>query len=334
VTAHDDVHRAAIVIDGVCPLLRKPRFVDWYIEGGATAATPTVSLDEPVNVTLECIGRWLRLIAADDRLVLAKSATDIDAAKSANRLAIVMHFQGPGAIAKELDRIDAFKALGVGMIQLTYNVKNALGDGACERTDAGLSKFGIEFVKRCNEARVIVDCSHTGTRTTLDAFDATSRPAVFSHANPKALYDSPRNITDEQIRAAAATGGLIGAVGFPGFLGPDTRPTLDRFVDQIDYLVETAGIDHVGLGIDYYTGQHLVADEEKAMARYRWSVECGRWDAAVYPPPPHHFPDGIETPQTLSNLTEKLIQRGYSTEDTKKVLGENWLRVFRDVWGD
>lgn len=333
-TDHAQLHRDAIVIDGVCPLLREPQYVDWYIEGGAAAATPTVSLDEPVDITLETIGRWLRRIATDDRLVLAKTAADIEAAKPAGQLAIIMHFQGPGAIAKELDRIDAFKALGVGMVQLTYNVKNPLGDGACERTNAGLSKFGVDFVKRCNEARVIVDCSHTGERTTLDAFEATARPAVFSHANPKALYDSPRNITDEQIKAAAATGGIIGAVGFPGFLGSGTRSTLDRFVDNIDYLVETAGIDHVGLGIDYYTGQHPVADTQQAMARYEASVACGRWDADVYPPPPHYYPSGIETPRTLPNLTEKLIERGYSAEDTKKVLGGNWLRVFRDVWGE
>ena len=331
--ASSALHSASIVIDGVCPLLREPRYVDWYIEGGVTAATPTVSLDEPADVTLEAIGRWLRLIAADDRLRLARAAADIEAAKADGQLAIVMHFQGPGAIAKELDRIDAFKALGVGMIQLTYNVKNPLGDGACERTDAGLSNFGLAFIKRCNEARVIVDCSHTGIRTTLDAFEASSRPAVFSHANARALYDSPRNITDEQISAAADSGGIIGAVGFPGFLGPEPRPTLARFVEHIDYLVETAGIDHVGLGIDYYTGQHPVMDTEAAMARYQWSVDCGRWDADVYPPPPHYFPTDIETPRTLQALTAALSARGYEPADIEKILGGNWLRVFREVWG-
>lgn len=327
------VHTDAIVIDGVCPLLREPAYVDWYIEGGVTAAVPTVSLDEPADITLDTIGRWRRLIDADERLVLATRAADIEAAKGAGRLAIVMHFQGPGAVARELDRIDAFKALGVGMIQLTYNVKNPLGDGACERTDAGLSHFGLAFVRRCNEARVIIDCSHTGRRTTLDAIAASTRPPVFSHANPKRVHDSPRNIADEQIHAVAQAGGLVGAVGFPGFLGTEARPTLARFIEHIDYLVEVAGIDHVALGIDYYTGQHPVADTEAALKRYQWSVDCGRWDADVYPPPPHVYPQGIETPRTLPNLTAGLAARGYAAGDIEKIIGGNWLRVFREVWG-
>ncbi len=332
-TQASQLHRDAVVIDGVCPLLREPEYVEWYMAGGVSCAVPTVSLDETAEVTLEAIGRWLRLFAADGRLVHAHSAADIEHAKRDGRLAIVMHFQGPGAVAKELDRIDAFKALGVGMIQLTYNVKNPLGDGACERTDAGLSLFGQEFVRRCNEARVIVDCSHTGRQTTLDAIDASTRPAVISHANPRAVHDSPRNIDDDCIKAVARSGGVIGAVGFPGFLGTEARPTMARFIEHVDYLVETAGIDHVALGIDYYTGQHPVADAQAALKRYQWSVECGRWDAAVYPPPPHYFPEGMETPQTLHNLTAGLSARGYGDDDVKKILGANWLRVFREVWG-
>lgn len=327
-----DIHRDAVVIDGVCPLLREPKYVDWYIEGGVTAATPTVSLDEPADVTLDIIGRWHRRVAVDPRLILATTATDILTAKAEGRLAIVMHFQGPAAVGGALERINAFKALGVGMMQLTYNVKNRLGDGACERTDAGLSRFGLDFVRRCNEARVIVDCSHTGRQTTLDAIDASSQPVVISHANPAAVYASPRNIDDDRIKAIAATGGIIGAVGFPGFLGDDTRPTLERFIEHIDYMVETAGIDHVGLGIDYYTGQHPVADTEAALKRYQWSIDCGRWDADVYPPPPHYFPDGMETPRSLPNLTAGLLARGYTVDDTAKILGGNWLRVLRDVW--
>jgi len=332
-TDPSQLHADAVVIDGVSPLLRKPEYVDWYIEGGVTAATPTVSLDEPPGVTLENIGHWHQLIRDDPRLVLATEAAHIEQAKRDGRLAIVMHFQGPGAVEKTLERIDAYKAAGVGMIQLTYNVKNPLGDGALERTDGGLSLFGLNFVKRCNAARVIVDCSHTGRQTTLDAIEASERPAVISHANPFGVYGSRRNIDDDRLKAVAASGGVIGAVGFPGFLGPEMRPTLARFIEHIDYMVEVAGIDHVALGIDYYTGQHPVADDAAALARYQWSVDCGRWDADVYPPPPHYFPEGIETPRTLPNLTAGLNARGYADDDVRKIIGANWLRVFREVWG-
>src|SRR5690606_23579948 len=139
-------------------------------------------------------------------------------------------------VEDDLHLLDTYKALGVGVIQLTYNVRNRLGDGASEETDAGLSHFGIAFVRRCNELGIIVDCSHTGARTTLDAIEVSSQPVIFSHANARAVHPSNRNITDEQIRALAAKGGVIGVVGFPGFVSHMARPSLDRFIDHIDHI--------------------------------------------------------------------------------------------------
>lgn len=328
------LHQDAIVIDAVCPLLMRKKYLDWYIKGGATAVAPTVGGFRPTLETLKTLGSWLNLISNRDDLILVRKASDIEHAKASGKLGVIFHFQGTDPIEDDLNLIEVYKAIGVGMIQLSYNVKNRVGDGAQERTDCGLSHFGVNFVKRCKENKVIVDCSHTGYRTTMEAIELSEQPIVFSHANAKAVYDSPRNITDEQIKAASASGGLVGTVGFPGFVSDSDRPDLDDFIAHIDHIAEVAGIDHTGLGIDYYIGQHPVADLEQAKANYDDAISSGRWRDDAYPPPPHYFPKGIETPETLPNLTDRLLARGYSEQDVRKILGLNWLRVFRDVWGD
>jgi membrane dipeptidase len=219
------------------------------------------------------------------------------------------------------------------MVQLTYNIANRVGDGCEEPGNAGLTRFGRDLVIRLNENRIIVDGSHTGVRTTLEAIEASTRPFVFSHANAHAVHPCPRNITDDQIRAAAATGGLIGINGFPAFVGRAREPTIADFLRHLDHVVKLVGIDHAALGIDYYEGMHPVADAREAERMYRDQLAQRRWSADVYPPPPHHYPAGMETPRTLPALTAALLAHGYSIAETRKVLGENWLRVMRSVWG-
>jgi membrane dipeptidase len=243
------------------------------------------------------------------------------------------HFQGTDPIEDSLDLVDAYKELGVGIIQLSYNVKNRFGDGCEERTDAGLSRFGLKLIERMNRARVIVDCSHTGYRTTMDAIEASSAPVVFSHANPRAVHPSPRNILDDQIKAVAKTGGLVGAVGYPAFVSSAPRPSLEEFIAHIDYMVQLVGIDHVGLGIDYFVEMDPITPLAQAQASYEARLAAGIWSAKSYPPPPYIYPAGIETPASLPNLTAGLLRRGYAAADVHKILGGNWLRVYRAVWG-
>jgi membrane dipeptidase len=329
-----DLHAAAIVIDGTCPLLRRREFVDWYIEGGVTACCPTVGSTAPAGETLRNLGAWRRFIASRDDLMLVGAAADIEHAKAARRLGLIFHFQGADPIENDLNLVEAYRALGVRMVQLTYNVRNRVGDGCEEKTDAGLTAFGVDLVKRLNENRIVVDCSHTAYRTTMDAIERSSRPTVFSHANAYALHPSPRNIRDDQIKAAAASGGLVGVNGFPAFLGDSPRPSMDRFIEHLDYMVQLAGIDHVALGIDYYEGMHPVANETEAKQFFRQQVAQKRWSESNYPPPPHHYPEGMATPKELPNLTARLLARGYPADDVRKIIGGNWLRVLRTVWGE
>jgi membrane dipeptidase len=328
------LHRESIVIDGTCPLLRRKEFVDWYIEGGVTVCAPTVGSTGSAEETLRNLGSWHRLIGSRKDLLLVEHVEQIAAAKKEGRLGLVFHFQGADPIENDLDLVEAFHALGVRMVQLAYNIRNRVGDGCEEAGNAGLSRFGRDLVQRLNETRIIVDGSHTGERTTLEAIEASTRPFVFSHANAKAVHDCPRNISDAQIKAAAATGGLIGINGFPAFLGTSPNPTIDDFLRHLDHVVEVAGIEHVALGIDYYEGMHPVADEKEAQKMYAQQLAVRRWSAEVYPPPPHCYPARMATPKELPNLTAKLLAHGYSPADTRKILGENWLRVMRAVWGE
>jgi membrane dipeptidase len=327
------LHAESIVIDAVCPLvLDNGVYIDWYRAGGVTALAPSVGSTESARTTLNRLAAWHRLLHEREDLLLVRQARDIEIAKQSGRMGICLHFQGTDPIEDNLDLVDLYKALGVGIVQLTYNVKNRVGDGCEERTDAGLSRFGIKLIERLNKAHVIVDCSHTGLRTSLDAIEHSAGPVILSHSNAKSVHSSPRNVSDELIDAIARCGGVIGVAGFPAMVAETTAPSLDQFIAHIDAIAQRVGIDHVGLGIDYYSGQSGVASDEDSLRGYNEAIRRGIWSTA-YPPPPHRYPAGIETPRNLPNLTRRLLERGYTEFDVRKVLGENWLRVMRSVWG-
>ena len=329
----DAFHADSIVIDAVCPLpMDDPQYLDWYREGGVNALGPSMGSTESARVVLDRIARWHRVLREREDLLLVRTARDVEIARETRRLGIFLHIQGTDPIEDNLDLIDLYKSLGVGIIQLAYNVRNRVGDGCEEPGDAGLSRFGAKVIERLNRARVIVDCSHTGLRTSLEAIERSGAPVILSHSNVHSVHASPRNVSNELIDAIARSGGVIGMVGFPGMVAASSRPSLDQLIAHVDGVAERVGIDHVGLGIDYYAGQSGVASDELALRGYEEAVRSGVWSRA-YPPPPHHYPAGIETPRTLQNLTRRLLERGFSEQDVRKILGENWLRVMRSVWG-
>jgi membrane dipeptidase len=328
----DDVHSSAIIVDGVSPLVRRREYLRLYAEGGVTCVAATVAHGMSAGPAVKDLGDWLRFLDGRPDLVLARTAGDVERAKRDGRLAVVFHFQGTDQFEDDLSLVEAYRALGVRMVQLTYNVKNRVGDGCDERTDAGLSRFGVALVERLDANGIVVDCAHTGARTTMDAIEASSKPVVISHANARAILDTPRNITDDLARAIARTGGLVGVNVVPYFVVRSGRPTLDQLIAHIDHWVVTAGIDHVGLGFDYFDGQQPFATDEEAERVWQAAVDSGRWNPATYPKPPHYYPEGLSTPAELRNLTRRLLERGYSATDTAKILGGNWMRVFRAVW--
>jgi len=328
-----DVHQDAIVYDACCPLASVGRWYESWIKGGATAIAPTVAATEDDAASaFKKVAAWLEKIERDDRLLLVEHVDQFYQAKAEGKLGIVFHFQDTRPFERDLSLVRAFHKLGVRVVQLAYNTKNFVGDGCDERTDSGLSEFGIRLIKEFNRVGIVVDLSHTGYRTTLEAIEVSDHPVIFSHSNVKAVCDSPRNLTDDQIKAVAKAGGVIGLNGYPAFVARKPEPTIKDFLEHLRYIVQLVGIDHVGLGVDYYEGMSGVASDDEARAIYDRLVGSGAWKADTYPPPPWYFPLGMRKPEELPNLTDALVKEGFSDEGIRKFLGLNFLRVFRQVW--
>ncbi|MDP7546944.1 MAG: membrane dipeptidase, partial [Alphaproteobacteria bacterium] len=286
------LHRDAIIIDATCPLAQGERYLDWWREGGATAIAPTISgMVGNARTGFAMIGGWHRYVRERDDTLIVYQAADIERAKREGKLGLILHCQGTTLIEDELDLVDAYQAAGLRVVQLCYNRKNLVGDGAAERTDGGLSYFGVALIERLNKLGMLVDCAHTGHQTSMEAVEVSTAPVIISHANARSVHDNRRNIEDDLIRGVAASGGVIGTVGFPSFLTAQGQPSLDQFIDDIAYKAELVGIDHVGIGIDYYQGQHGVENDEDARARYDKLVADGHWRPAEYPPPPYIYPE-------------------------------------------
>lgn len=322
-----ELHRGSIVIDAVCPHMSDPeRWTDW-ISGGATVAAPTVASRHSPGETLAAIGKWHAWIdRSRDRLLHIRTVDDIRCAKAQGKLGVLFAFQDSTPVEWDLTRLHMYYALGVRMIGLCYNFRNRVGDGSGERSDAGLSRFGEAVVREMNRVGIVVDCSHTGYRTTMDAIDVSSKPPVFSHSNPRKLCDNGRNIWDDQARAVAAKGGLVGLGAFPAFVTREPSPTIEHWLDQMEYWIQLIGVDHVGIGLDHFRGATMVPADYKAY------LDTFVWYEADYPAPPYPYPAGMEDASKLPNITEGLLRRGYSDRDVVKVLGENWMRVFEANW--
>lgn len=328
-----ELHRDAIIIDATCPLLFEKKHLKDYQAGGLTAVAPTVGGWHGASQTLSALGNWHKFLRERDDLILVRSSEDVRRAKRTGKTGIILHFQGTEPFEDNLDLIDAYKILGVGIAQLAYNSRNRIGDGCADRSDSGLSRFGLRVIERMNAVRMIIDCAHTGFRTSMDAIEHSSAPVVISHANPHAVHPSPRNVSDELLKAIAANGGIVGAVGYGHFVSSKTRSSVDDFIDHIAYMCDLIGPDRVTLGIDYYIAQYPYADVDRQHEIFNEHIENGSWTLETNPPPPYYYPQEIETPDKLPALTEALLRRGFTEPDIRAIYGENWLRIYDAVWG-
>ncbi len=260
-----------------------------------------------------------RFLAEPDRYVLVETADDIVRAKAQGKLAVGFNFQGSNGLGGDLSLVEAYYKLGVRQMILAYNVRNLAADGCHEAADGGLSQFGGDLVVEMNRVGMLLDCSHTGYRATMQALDITTQPVVFSHSNARVLTDHGRNIHDDQIKACAATGGLVGVTGVGIFLGEDDA-SVEAFMRHLDHIVEVAGPAHVGLGID------LVYDLE-GWNQFFLANKDRYWRDYGDDPPAQFF-----QPEQLPALTEEMLRRGYTEPDIRGIFGENYLRIAREVW--
>ncbi|NIM51286.1 MAG: dipeptidase [Gemmatimonadales bacterium] len=289
--------------------------------------TPPFGYERAVRDLAEWHGVFDRF---SDRLLRVRTTHDILAAKESGRFAVMLGFQNGTHLRRNIENVQFFYNLGIRQIQLTYNSLNALGAGCTARDDVGLSGFGVQVVEKMNELGMLVDLSHCGYRTTMDAIEVSEKPPIFSHTNCRALCDNPRCKTDEQIRALAGRGGVMGVTSVNFFVSKKPRSTLDDYVDHIEHVVQLVGIDHVGIGTDSSIGGWRVSfpTEEQFYdfhAQFHFKPEIDlRW-------PP--FIEELDVPEKMYVIGEALERRGFSSSDVQKVLGGNFLRVYQQVLG-
>ncbi len=299
-----------------------------FRRSGLTAIQTSLN-NRTLQAALRDLSDWqTRLDRRSDRLLKVLRGADIPEAKRTGRVGVILGFQNATMIETDLKNLDRLHQLGTRCIQLTYNSRNLLGDGCTERTNAGLSDFGVSVVRRMNELRIVVDLSHCGEQTSRDGIAFSARPAAFTHTMCKAVYDHVRAKSDELLKALADKGGVIGIATLGYFIGPDAETTLDDYLRHVDHAVKVAGIDHVGLASDY-----AIRGIEATHTRESWYVPR----LSSFPPPYRvRWPPWIkelDPPERFRTIARGLTRKGYRTGDIENVLGANWARYFNDVLG-
>lgn len=290
------------------------------------------SLDrEDLQTAIDELVKWRARVAEhDDKLLLALSASDFERARESGRTAIVMNFQNATMLEGDADNVEALHALGMRSFQLTYNYRNLLGDGCLERTNAGLSEFGVEVVERMNTVGVMVDLSHCGPQTTLDGIEFSAKPVAMTHTMCAAIREHPRAKSDEAMRACAEKGGVTGICALGYFVGPDPggETTIEHYADHIEHAISVAGYEHVALSTDFPPqgiSPWATREEwyEPRLVSFKPSYEV-RW--------PPWIPE-LDSTDRFRNLLKVLDGRGWSEQNLERLLGQNWLRLFGENIG-
>ncbi len=254
--------------------------------------------------------------------MLVNTVDDILTAKNDGKLAVGLHLEGFRCLERDLDMIETYYKLGVRFVHPIFNLVNSIGGGSADRIDIGLTRFGIKVVHEMNRVGMLVDGAHAGYETTMEMMEVSEAPVIFSHLGCHAVREHFRNVRDDQIKACAANGGVIGITSAGFYLGDTDTETYFR---HLHHVVELVGPRHVGIGLDSVDKPGL-----EFLKRYiderpdEWpGKEQGMWE-----------PMACFEVEQLPELTDLMLKRGYSEEDVRGVLGDNWLRVCRQVWKD
>lgn len=310
-----------------------PQMVANARASGITAVNLTIGGRNPEEV-FSVMARWERdLRAHPDVLIKIEKASDLQLARSSRRLGLIYGFQDTVAITPDLARVALYHAFGLRIVQLTYNVRNAVGDGCLQPENGGLSPLGRELVGELNARRVIVDLAHCGQRTTAEGIAASKAPVAISHSACRAIVDVPRSKRDEELKAMADKGGVVGIYLMP-FLAAKGQPTSDDLVRHIEHAVKVCGEDHVGIGSDLSITPHEV--DAEYMRVHRTFVE-GRMKAGIAAPGEDPevpmFVTDLNTPRRMELIADKLLARGHSEGRVEKIIGANFARLATEVWG-
>ncbi|MCF8539879.1 MAG: dipeptidase [Candidatus Nanopelagicales bacterium] len=292
------------------------------IDGGVHGINATCAVwDE----TLEAIRNItdLRLIQQrhPELMRIVTTTQEIRESAEAQRVGVVLGFQNTSPFGQDYSLVEVFRDLGVRIAQLTYNIQNFVGGACYDPQDSGLTRFGSIIVEEMNRVGMLIDLSHVGERTSLDAIEQSAVPVAITHANPLWFADSPRNKSDRVIEALAERGGVIGACLYPNVIrGQQT--TRQEFADMVVRLVNQVGVDHVGLGSD--CTRNWDSDYVSVLRDGRWQPASG----ASWP----QWPDWFSSPKDFPELANALSDAGLSDSDLAAVMGENWMRLFDHVF--
>jgi len=296
-------------------------------QSGVTCCFEAVpALPEDFDESMELLGRYRSIVEAEPGLVTALRAENIRQAKRDGNQAVMYQLE-PQTIGRDLDRIDIAYGLGIRMMLLTFNTRNYVGDGCSERTDSGLSYLGIEMVERLNDIGILIDLSHCGVQTSLDAAQFSRDPVLFNHTGARALNPACTRLkSDEQLRAVADKGGLIGISAIPNQLSNKPEQGIEDMLNHIGYVVNLVGIDQVIIGLDNTFHDQVAFHRKLAASRSVDLEKSGIVLAADYM-------YGIESPLEWRNIVRGLVSRGYSDGDIEKIVSGNALRVMEEVVG-
>jgi len=271
------------------------------------------------------LGSLFHFIQTQPDMRVGFCAEDIRKAKKEGKQLVMAQFE-PQTIGLRLDRIDTLYGLGVRMMLLTFNSRNYVGDGCGERTNSGLSYFGLDVVERMNKVGMMIDLSHCGDQTTLDTIEASKDPVQFNHTGARALNPKCKRLkTDEQMKALAEKGGLMGISAVPNQLSNARSQGVQDMLNHIDYAVKLIGIDHVAIGLDNVFGDQVAHHRAGAKTVFLLSRIGQELNA--------DYMEGIESPEEWPNITRGLVSRGYSDQEIEKIIGGNALRIIEQVVG-
>jgi membrane dipeptidase len=292
-----------------------------YLDVGVSYVSVNVgSAQHGIDATMRVLSSWRRQVQRDSEFfALAASVDHILAAQQEGRVAVGFDLEDTNPLGGEIGMVQAYYDLGVRSMVLTYNTENQAGFGCHAPEDTGLKNFGRAVVDEMNQVGMVVDVSHCGYRTSMEAIEHSASPVIFSHSNLRSVWDHERNIRDDQARACAATGGVIGIIGFSLFLGSNDS-SVQAMARHIDYAVALVGPAHVGIGTDY------VFDSDDAKREFAENPQIF--------PESYRRAGGIDffPPEQLAPLETELSRRGYPAADIAAIMGGNFLRVARQVW--
>jgi membrane dipeptidase len=265
--------------------------------------------------------RLRRQIADSPTTRLIETVDDIRRCHDDGVLGLSFNLQDTLPLSRQLHMVQFFFELGLRQVGLAYNLRNFVGDGCAEEADAGLSRFGRKLIAEMNRVGIIVDGTHAGYRTTMEAMELSTKPFIFSHSNPHAVRPHYRSVRDDQMKAAAATGGTVGINGV-GYWTGDIDASTESIFRCLDYAVTLIGEDHIHLGYDY------IWDLDEL---FKWADEAD----LLWPPyqGERMVKHNYAGPEQIVDLVEHMVRHGYGDRTIEKILGSNYLRVARVTWG-